>query len=92
MRLLRLPSLPGRVSKMTENRWFTVTNIPYQDALRIAENTEIIACVRRDPEKNQARYFPGTPGVLTYLKTTIPDGSTIWDEKGFVYGKVDGCS
>lgn len=59
-------------------RFWLVKNINYEQALKLVDG-DLIQCVQRDQRNNEARYFPGSPAVYTYLRQKLPDATIVDD-------------
>jgi len=66
---------------MDENKFWKITDITYQQAVNLAAS-DLIKDFRRDPVKNEAKFWPGSKGVFKYLTDHAPEASLILNDRG----------
>ena len=66
---------------MNDNPFWLVSPISYEDAVKLADS-ELIKNFQRDPRRNEAKFWPNSQGVLTYLRQSLPKGSAIVNATG----------
>jgi len=65
----------------SENKFWLLTNISYQQAVNLAAS-DLIKDFQRDPVKNTARFWPGSTGVFRYLSEHAPEKALILNDRG----------
>jgi hypothetical protein len=64
------------VARVKERTYWLVRGISYEDAVKLS-NTDLISNFQRDTRKNETKFWPGSSGVLTYLKRHLPEGAVV---------------
>lgn len=62
------------------NSWVIRGPMSYEQRIKLAAS-ELIEAFQPDGRRTETRFWPGSPGVYTYLKANLPPNCTIEGEE-----------